>query len=384
MFRPDANTLSALGRQPQAVPVHVLQQASLLFLADSHEAPAIVEDDSAASSTQSAISYWTTNRAHASGRPGPVRTTEHRPCYPRQRYARRPARREGAAAQWLRRPTRRDIGATVCTCTRATCNRAAVACAVSLSSIDRHAAVQHERPLPRCAWALSTDDRTGCSRQLGARRRQRRVPRPTRRWSDLSRTSTDPGRDAQAGTARAPDRSTATCCTRARWRSTTPPSTAPNKVVVFYGGNDGLLRAINGNQTRTWQRQPGLRRRRGVVGVRRRPSTTRKLQSPARQRSADHVPEPVDGLRRDGARLLLRRSDRPLPEPDAATRSILFAAMRRGGRWRLRLRRQRCRTPEVPVAHLGGDDGANTTRRLGQTWSTAEADLVYDWSVTRA
>ncbi len=40
---------------------------------------------------------------------------------------------------------------------------------------------------------------------------------------------------------------TATSSTRGRSRSTTAPTLTP-KVVVYYGGNDGVLRAINGNR----------------------------------------------------------------------------------------------------------------------------------------
>ena len=40
---------------------------------------------------------------------------------------------------------------------------------------------------------------------------------------------------------------TATSCIRGRSRSTTATD-ADRKIVVFYGGNDGVLRAVNGNR----------------------------------------------------------------------------------------------------------------------------------------
>ena len=59
-------------------------------------------------------------------------------------------------------------------------------------------------------------------------------------------------------------RSTATSCTRARWPSTCGTDASP-EVVVFYGGNDGVLRAVNGNRDRPSHRR--RRRRRRDVGL---------------------------------------------------------------------------------------------------------------------
>ena len=143
-------------------------------------------------------------------------------------------------------------------------------------------------------------------------------------------------------------------------------SATQNKVVVYYGGNDGLLRAINGNQTalkNNLTSEPGAELWSFVA-----PEHFGKLRRLRENSPQVLFPSTVTNPERHGARLLLRRSDRLLPEHerDAERRGLHFpddAARRRCG---LRLRRQRPDRAEVQMEDHADDNGLRRLARPGR------------------
>ena len=122
-------------------------------------------------------------------------------------------------------------------------------------------------------------------------------------------------------------RCTVTCCIRARSRSTSDRWPRPN-VVVFYGGNDGVLRAVNGNRANAHRR---LRRRRRDVVICR-AGVLRQDQATARQPDADRVHGIAGAAARPASPRITASTGRSCLIEDASNRWI-FASMRRGGRF---------------------------------------------------
>ena len=95
---------------------------------------------------------------------------------------------------------------------------------------------------------------------------------------------------------------------------------SPPRVVVFYGANDGMLRAVEGKQTGTGRGQR-------TVGVRR-PGNIAEAESPARRiAEVDPAVEPGGQREQQGATSWTGRS---APTRRAAT-AIIYVAARRGG-----------------------------------------------------
>lgn len=134
-------------------------------------------------------------------------------------------------------------------------------------------------------------------------------------------------------------------------------ATAPS-VVVFYGGNDGMLRAINGNRTAIYGGVPAGGELWSFVAPESYPifkrlrDDTTKVSFPG---STSGLPKPygIDG---------------PIVAYKDATRALIFASMRRGGN---ALYAFDVTAPASPVLkwRLGSTELAN----LGQTWSPPKA-----------
>jgi type IV pilus assembly protein PilY1 len=139
---------------------------------------------------------------------------------------------------------------------------------------------------------------------------------------------------------------------------------SPRGVVVYYGGNDGLLRAINGNQT-----GDGAGSELWAFAA---PEHFPKMNRLRENRPEILYPSTMSAADREPARLLLRWAHRLLPER-ADNRSHHFPAMRRGGHSVYAFNVSNPNQPRIQWQVTRATAGyAN----LGQTWSMPKVTPV--------
>ncbi len=192
-----------------------------------------------------------------------------------------------------------------------------------------------------------TDAERDCADQLGARANNGRRVDP----DNVSSPPRRPMRPSAHGDVRA---------LAAGGDQLRHPTDDPPKVVVFYGGNDGVLRAVNGNRSARHRQRAGRQRDVVVRGA----GVLSARQAPARQRHADQLP----GQHDDDAG--------PQPKPygfDGSITAYYATSTTRGSspaaaRWPLRVR----------VRHVHINDRPGRARRC----SGGSAARI--WTTTRA
>ncbi|AJE20460.1 pilus assembly protein [Azotobacter chroococcum] len=148
------------------------------------------------------------------------------------------------------------------------------------------------------------------------------------------------------------------------------------EVVVFYGGNDGLLRAVNGNRDSNDEYSPGSDIGGGAPG-----GELWSFMAPEFYTKIKRLRDNSIKIKFKGRTVLAGETVAPKPygvdgpitayQEDSAT--WLYATLRRGGR---ALYAFDVTTPQTPALkwRIGCDDSGCTSRygRLGQTWSSAK------------
>ncbi|WP_168204769.1 pilus assembly protein [Noviherbaspirillum sp. UKPF54] len=150
----------------------------------------------------------------------------------------------------------------------------------------------------------------------------------------------------------------------------------PESVVVFYGGNDGVFHAVNGNQTASIGSVPPggelwglilpefygkLNRQRLNTPVLKLPSTNSALNPQPKDYFVDGSPGVFQQLNSDGT----------------VNKSYLYLSMRRGGRFIYALDVSSPTDPKVLWKKSYTDAGMS---ELGQTWSRPKMAVVKGWN----
>jgi len=150
----------------------------------------------------------------------------------------------------------------------------------------------------------------------------------------------------------------------------------PETVVVFYGSNDGVLHAVNGNQTAAIGSVPPggelwglilpefygkLNRQRSDTPVLKLPSTNAALNPAPKDYFVDGSPGVYQQLNADGT----------------VNKSYLYLSMRRGGRFIYALDVTAPADPKILWKKSSSDSGMD---ELGQTWSRPKVAIIKGWN----